>query len=412
VRDEFLVEAMWERVARGEVDIIGTDHSPFLASEKEPGWDNMWAAPPGAPGIEILVPLMLTAVAYGRISLERMVALLSTNSAAIFGIAGRKGVIAVGADADFMLVDLAAEGRIDTSTWESKSQRHRPALAWSPNTRRRRQHLCQAEQVSHNGQVVGQPGWGPICRSDAHQSRKALPMTLARNLLKAKIATGAMVTGTLAMDMRAPAYVHLLADAGFDSIFFDLEHGVYDLPMVADLIGTARLCGITPIVRVPDLRYGDIARLLDAGAQGVMIPRIDTAAQVEEAMRHIKYPPRGDRGAASVRGATDYHEVPRSDLISHMNNETLVIIQIERAQAITNLDAIASVPGVDVLLVGPYDLAIALGAPGTTDSIVTTAMGRDGRCRQTPQYCHRHACVRSGNSGQMARQRYADDALW
>ena len=121
-------------------------------------------------------------------------------------------------------------------------------------------------------------------------------MTLAHNLLKAKIATGAMVTGTLALDMRAPAYVHLLADAGFDSIFFDLEHGVYDLPMVADLIGTTRLCGITPIVRVPDLRYGDIARLLDAGAQGVMIPRIDTAAQVEEAIRHIKYPPRGDRG--------------------------------------------------------------------------------------------------------------------
>jgi len=144
--------------------------------------------------------------------------------------------------------------------------------------------------------------------------------------------------------------------------------------MVADLIGTTRLCGITPIVRVPDLRYGDIARLLDAGAQGVMIPRIDTADQVEEAIRHIKYPPRGDRGAASVRGATDYHEVPPRELISHMNNETLVIIQIERAQAISNLDAIASVPGVDVLLVGPYDLAIALDAPSTTDPIVIAAM--------------------------------------
>jgi 2-keto-3-deoxy-L-rhamnonate aldolase RhmA len=105
-----------------------------------------------------------------------------------------------------------------------------------------------------------------------------------------------------------------------------------------------------------------------------MIPRIDTADQVEEAIRHIKYPPRGDRGAASVRGSTDYHEVPPRELISHMNNETLVIIQIERAQAITNLDAIASVPGVDVLLVGPYDLAIALGAPSTTDPLVIAAM--------------------------------------
>ena len=160
VRDEFLVEAMWERVARGEIDIIGTDHSPFLASEKEPGWDNMWAAPPGAPGIEILVPLMLTAVAYGRITLERMVALLSTNSAAIFGMAGRKGVIAVGADADFMLVDLAAEGRIDTNTWESKSRV--TARLWHGRQTRGAvvSTFVRGQQVSHNGQVIGQPGWG------------------------------------------------------------------------------------------------------------------------------------------------------------------------------------------------------------------------------------------------------------
>lgn len=199
-------------------------------------------------------------------------------------------------------------------------------------------------------------------------------MTLAMNTLKAKLASGAMVTGTLAMDMRAPAYVHVLADVGFDSIFFDLEHGIYDLPMVADLIGTARLCGITPIVRVPDLRYGDIARLLDAGAMGIMLPRIDTAAQVEEAMRHIKYPPRGDRGAASGRGATDYRDANAQTLTSHMNAQTMVIVQIERAQAVANLDTIASVPGVDMLLVGPFDLTIALGATRPSDPAVVAAM--------------------------------------
>jgi 2-dehydro-3-deoxyglucarate aldolase/4-hydroxy-2-oxoheptanedioate aldolase len=107
-----------------------------------------------------------------------------------------------------------------------------------------------------------------------------------------------------------------------------------------------------------------------------MFPRIDTAAQAEEAVRHMKYPPRGDRGAASVRGATDYHEVPPQTLIKDMNTETLVIIQIERAAAITNLDAIASVPDVDVLLVGPYDLAIALGAASTSDPVVVAAMDK------------------------------------
>lgn len=194
------------------------------------------------------------------------------------------------------------------------------------------------------------------------------------NHLKAKLARGESALGTLAMDMRSPAYVHLLADLGFDSIFFDLEHGVYDLPMVADLMGITAARGVTPIVRVPEVRYGDIARALDAGAQGIMLPRIDTAEQVREAIDCIKYPPLGQRGAASVRGATRYREVLPLDLTAGMNHETLVIVQIERAAAVANLDAIASVPGVDVLLVGPYDLAIALGAASTSDARVVTAM--------------------------------------
>jgi 2-keto-3-deoxy-L-rhamnonate aldolase RhmA len=194
------------------------------------------------------------------------------------------------------------------------------------------------------------------------------------NTLKAKLARGDVATGTLAMDLRSPAYVHILADVGFDSIFFDLEHGMYDLPLVADLIGVARLRGITPIVRVPDTRYGDIARVLDAGAQGIMLPRIDTVDQVRAALDCIKYPPMGQRGAASVRGATNYREVPPQTLIAGMNNETMVIVQIERAQAVANLDALASLPGVDMLLVGPYDLAIALGAQSTTAPEVNSAM--------------------------------------
>ena len=120
----------------------------------------MWAAPPGAPGIEILVPLMLTAVAYGRISLERMVALISTNTAHLFGMQGRKGVIAVGADADFMLIDLAAEGRIDINTWESKSRV--TARLW--HGRQTRGAVVgtwvRGKQVGDHGKVVGEAGWG------------------------------------------------------------------------------------------------------------------------------------------------------------------------------------------------------------------------------------------------------------
>jgi allantoinase len=160
IRDESFVEGMWDRVARGDVDIIGTDHSPFLASEKEPGWSNMFSAPPGAPGIEILVPLLLTAVGYGRITLERMVSVVSTNTANMFGLRGRKGVIAVGADADLILVDLAAEGRIDVNQWQSKSRV--TARLWHGRQTRGAvvRTLVRGKTVALNGTVVGELGWG------------------------------------------------------------------------------------------------------------------------------------------------------------------------------------------------------------------------------------------------------------
>jgi dihydroorotase-like cyclic amidohydrolase len=160
IRDESFVEGMWDRVARGDVDIIGTDHSPFLASEKEPGWSNMFSAPPGAPGIEILVPLLLTAVGYGRITLERMVSVVSTNTANMFGLRGRKGIIAVGADADLILVDLAAEGRIDVNQWQSKSRV--TARLWHGRQTRGAvvRTLVRGKTVALNGTVVGELGWG------------------------------------------------------------------------------------------------------------------------------------------------------------------------------------------------------------------------------------------------------------
>ena len=160
IRDESFVEGMWDRVARGHVDIIGTDHSPFLATEKEPGWNNMFSAPPGAPGIEILVPLLLTGVAYGRITLERMVSVVSSNTARLFGLSGRKGSITVGADADLMLVDLAAEGRIDVNQWQSKSRV--TARLWHGRQTRGAvvRTLVRGKTVAMDGQVIGEPGWG------------------------------------------------------------------------------------------------------------------------------------------------------------------------------------------------------------------------------------------------------------
>lgn len=97
---------MWAAIAAGEVDVIGSDHSPFLVEEKAPFGDDMRGALPGAPGLESLLPLMLTAAADGRLSLEAVAALTSGNAAGIFGLRD-KGAIRRGADADLAIVDLA-----------------------------------------------------------------------------------------------------------------------------------------------------------------------------------------------------------------------------------------------------------------------------------------------------------------
>ena len=160
LRNAELVAGLWERLQRGEIDFVCSDHSPFLASEKEPHWNDMWAAPPGAPGLEALVPLMLTAVVDGRLSLAQMAALTSTNAARIFGLYPRKGAVAVGSDADFTLVDLRGESRIDVSQWRTRAAG--AARMWNglPVKGSIAMTIVRGRVVARGNAVVGPPGWG------------------------------------------------------------------------------------------------------------------------------------------------------------------------------------------------------------------------------------------------------------
>ncbi len=160
LRSAELVAGLWERLRRGEIDLVCSDHSPFLAEEKEPHWNDMWAVPPGAPGLEALVPLMLTAVADGRLSLSQFAALTSANAAKIFGLYPRKGAIAVGADADFTLVDLRGESRIDTSQWLTRARG--AARMWDglPVRGSVTHTIVRGRLVARGSNVIGVPGWG------------------------------------------------------------------------------------------------------------------------------------------------------------------------------------------------------------------------------------------------------------
>ncbi|NOZ28211.1 MAG: aldolase [Chloroflexi bacterium] len=194
------------------------------------------------------------------------------------------------------------------------------------------------------------------------------------NKVRAALKRGEPVIGTMVAEMRSPAIALLFANAGFDFMFIDMEHGAYDLATVSDIIKVARLAGIVPLVRVPDGRYHFIARVLDAGAMGVMVPRVETREQVEQAVAALRYPPVGVRGCSTAKGNSDYRGGPLWEFTQHANENILAVMQIERKAAIEHIDDLLSVPGVDVALIGPADLTLSLGAPSPQDPMVQEAI--------------------------------------
>ena len=200
---------------------------------------------------------------------------------------------------------------------------------------------------------------------------------IAPNRTKRALAEGGAVLGTMVAEIRQPAIMQLLVNGGFDFAIIDNEHGPFSIETIADLSRTAVALGITPIVRVPDIAYPFIAQALDGGAQGIMAPRIYTAAQTKQVVDTVKYPPAGQRGSAMNRGQTTFHGGNVIQMMEEANQESLVVIQIETREALESIDEIVSVPGVDVAFIGPNDLSIALGVPGqTTSSVLVDAIER------------------------------------
>jgi len=182
--------------------------------------------------------------------------------------------------------------------------------------------------------------------------------------LKARLDAQGVVLGTFIQDIRSPFVIQLAAAAELDFVIIDTEHGVLNTETVADLIKMARALGVIPIVRVIAPTYEVMCPRLDAGARGLLLPRISGAEAVRQAVRCTKYPPEGIRGMVTLKGQTDY-VVP--DFPVHLklqNRSNFVIPQIELVAALENLDDILAVEGVDVVLAGPCDLSVALGWPG------------------------------------------------
>lgn len=169
--------------------------------------------------------------------------------------------------------------------------------------------------------------------------------------------------GTVAQ-LITPEGAEIAAKAGFDFVVVDTEHTYFGLETSVNHFRAIEAGGATPIIRLPDDDPIQIAKALDAGAHGILIPRVSTKKQAETVVRAVRYAPKGDRGMCpSVRGS-GMGVTPWPEFRKFEEEEILVILLIETVEGVNNAEEIASVDGVDVLALGPYDLSCDMGLDG------------------------------------------------
>ena len=184
------------------------------------------------------------------------------------------------------------------------------------------------------------------------------------NKLRTTLKSGGIALGTLMWEVQGRGVVHTLAHAGMDFVMICTEHSAYNLETVVNLVAHAHAAGITPIVRIPDLQYQYVTRMLDTGCQSLIVPHVRTGEEVRRFIEYAKYHPQGRRGMAIYQGAsTAYEDVDAAAGIAHANANTLLAVLIETREAVENADDIL-LPGIDLALVGHQDLAQSLGIPG------------------------------------------------
>ncbi|MFZ9298315.1 MAG: HpcH/HpaI aldolase family protein [Hylemonella sp.] len=184
------------------------------------------------------------------------------------------------------------------------------------------------------------------------------------NLARQKMARRELVLCLGLRQARTPDIGSIAAASGFDAIYVDMEHSPISHDQTATLCVAALGQGVTPLVRVPGHTPHDISRVLDGGAQGVIVPHVNNVAEAQAVVRAAKFPPAGHRSVMGANPALGYRSFPLKDNNQLLNQDTLVIVMLETPEGIANADAIAAVAGVDMLLIGTNDLCTEMGIPG------------------------------------------------
>lgn len=186
---------------------------------------------------------------------------------------------------------------------------------------------------------------------------------IKENRVKKLLKEGKSVIGTF-VKITDPCTVELLSNAGFDFIVIDNEHTSMNKETVVNLIRMADATGIIPITRVRENSRSQILQALDAGASGAMVPETGTKADVELVVSRVKYAPQGNRGYSASQRSANYGMMNPLEYAELSNAQTMVVVYCETMEAITNLDEMLTVDGVDVIFIGPFDLTQALGVIG------------------------------------------------
>ena len=191
---------------------------------------------------------------------------------------------------------------------------------------------------------------------------------LTENKVKRMLRLGEVVYGPILQALSSVTMIRLLARAGFDFVYLDMEHGPFDYESLAELCPVCVDVGLIPIVRPPSQQPYQLARILDCGAMGLLVPHVESVEQADSILKSIKYHPLGQRGYSSQGAHTAYQKLPTRKYMDWANQEILVGFLIESMKGVQQLDEILSKPGVDWIVIGRGDLSQDMGIPGEINS--------------------------------------------
>ncbi|MCR5577012.1 MAG: hypothetical protein K6F56_08395 [Oscillospiraceae bacterium] len=188
-----------------------------------------------------------------------------------------------------------------------------------------------------------------------------------KNLVKEKMLAGQRTLGTF-FELGSATVAECLGLGGLDYIIIDNEHGPFNPQSTLEYVRTAKLYGLTPFARVPEISREAILRQLDVGVMGLVIPNVRTVEEVESIVEYGKYMPLGKRGVANTAGSgfwyEDYARHGLKQYFEISNRETLLLPQCETVECLEHLEEILRIEGIDGIYVGPFDLSAAMGKPG------------------------------------------------